>query len=430
MQPAAHAPSWYAASANPHAPFPSLEGDRRCDVLVIGAGFTGLSAALHLAERGYDVTVLEANRVGWGASGRNGGQIVTGFNRTMGEIAGWVGREDARRLWDMNEELKALLAERVLRHEIDCDLRWGYMLAAMKRRHILDLRGMLAEMETLGYRQARYLNRGEVQRLVACEDYVGGLLDSGSGQLHPLNYALGLADAARQAGAHIFEGAKVTRLEDGATPVAVTDSGRRVTADHVILAANAYLDPIHPEADRLARSRIMPVGTYMIATEPLGEERALKLIPGDMAVADINFVLNYYRLSRDRRMLFGGGVAYSAMTPPAMDRRLHRTMAWFFPDLKDVKIDYCWGGNVAITINRTPHFGRIAPNIYFAQGYSGHGVALTGLAGKLMAEAVAGTAERFDVFSRIPHQPFPGGRLLRMPALVLAMSWYRLRDML
>jgi gamma-glutamylputrescine oxidase len=424
-----HVRSWYAASANPHAPFPRFEGEARCDVAVVGGGYTGLSAALHLAERGYDVILLEGQRIGWGASGRNGGQVVTAYNRSMAQLEGWVGKDDARKLWDMNEEAKSLLRDRVARHDIRCDLKWGYILAALKRRHVAELRETLAEWRAYGYEQARMLSRAETRQLVSCEQYVGGLLDSGSGQLHPLNYALGLAEAARQAGARLYEDSLVQRLDQGDPCVLHTARGK-VTANHVILAGNAYLNRISPDVDRIVRPKIMPVSTYMIATEPLGENRAAAVLPGDMAVADINFVLNYYRLSADKRMLFGGGVSYSNLNRPDMQRVMRRTMLKFFPSLADVRIEYCWHGFVGITINRTPHFGRVAPNVYFAHGFSGHGVALTGLAGKLMAEAVAGTAERFDVFARIPHRPFPGGRLFRMPALVLAMAWYRLRDLL
>lgn len=421
--------SWYAATANPHPPHPRLEGAVRCDVAVVGAGYTGLHAALTLAERGYDVVLLEARRVGWGASGRNGGHIVTGYNKSMGQIAQWVGQDDARKLWDLNEESKAILRHRVERHGIDCDLRWGYLLAALKRRHVADLQAVVAEYNALGYAQARLLDRQQTQRMVACDRYVGALLDSGSGQLHPLNYALGLADAALAAGVRIFETSAVTRLETGDPAVLHTAAGT-VTAAHVALAGNAYLPGISPEVEQQVRPKIMPVGTYMIATEPLGEDRALALIPADMAVADINFVLNYYRLSHDRRMLFGGKVSYSTFDQPNLKHALKRTMVHYFPSLHDAQVDYVWGGFVGITLNRIPHFGRIAPNILFSQGFSGHGVALTGIAGRLMAETIAGTAERFDVFARLPHQAFPGGRLFRMPALVLAMMWYRLRDML
>ena len=427
-----HPDSWYAASADIPAPHPPLAGEARCDVAVVGGGFTGLSAALNLAERGYDVVLLEGRRIGWGASGRNGGQIVTAYNRSMDEISKLVGPEDARRLWDMGEVSKALLRGRVERHGIDCDLKWGYLLAALKRRHLADLRETAAEWARYDYHLGRMVARSEMRALVGSPLYVGGLLDSGSGQLHPLKYALGLAAACAEAGVRIHEGSPVDRLDaDGASGgVVLQTAGGSVRAGHAVLAGNAYLPTLSPEIDRTVRPAIMPAATYMIATEPLDAERAARVLPSDMAVADLNFVLNYYRLSSDRRMLFGGGVSYSTLERPGLGAALARRMVHYLPEMAGARIDHVWGGNVAITINRLPHFGRAAPNVFFAQGFSGHGVALTGLAGQLLAEAVAGTAERFDVFDRIPHRPFPGGRLLRMPALVLAMMWYRLRDLL
>ena len=428
-----HVDSWYAASADIPPLRPPLAGETRCDVAVVGGGFTGLSAALTLAERGYDVVLLEARRIGWGASGRNGGQIVTAYNRSMEEIAGLVGPEDARRLWDMGEESKDILRDRVARHGIDCDLKWGYLLAALKRRHLAELHETAAEWASYGYHFARMVTRSDVRSLVGAPRYVGGLLDSGSGQLHPLKYALGLAEAAKAAGVRIHEDSAVDRLDrngaasDGA--VLHTDGGS-VRADFIVLAGNAYLPALSPDIDTTLRPAIMPTATYMIATEPLDPERAERVLPSDLAVADVNFVLNYYRLSADRRMLFGGGVSYSTLERPGLANALARRMTHYLPDMEGARIDHVWGGNVAITLNRLPHFGRAAPNVFFAHGFSGHGVALTGLAGQLLAEAVAGAAERFDVFARIPHRPFPGGRLLRMPALVLAMMWYRLRDLL
>jgi gamma-glutamylputrescine oxidase len=425
MPPRAHVRSWYADTAEPQPSHPALQGDVSCDVCVVGGGYTGLSAALHLAERGYDVVLLEAERVGWGASGRNGGQIISGFNRSMTEIAGWVGKDDARRLWEMGEEAKDLLRDRVERHRIACDLHWGYLLAALKPRHLYALKELHDEVSGLyGYDKTRLVGCDEVQTLVRTESYIGGLVDDGSGHLHPLNYALGLARAASAAGVRIFEDSRVLDLVHGAMPE-VRTAGGTVRARHLVLAGNAYLGRLIPSI----ASRIIPVATYMIATEPLGEARATALLPGNIAVSDINFVLNYYRRTPDHRFLFGGGVSYSGFDQPGLAGSLRRTMLKYFPQLADARVEYCWGGHVAITLNRTPHFGRIGSNVYFAHGYSGHGVALAGLAGKLIAEAVGGTAERFDVFARLPHASFPGG-LLRKPLLVLAMMWYRLRDLM
>ncbi len=418
--------SWYADTASPHRRHPALAGEVRCDVCVVGGGYTGLMTALELAEHGFDVVLLEAQSAGWGASGRNGGQIITGYNKPMATIERWVGRDDARRLWELGEEAKTLLAERVERHRIACDLTWGFVYAAVKPRHLDEVAAMEREMSAVyGYRGIRLLDRAAVRDLVRSERYLGGLHDSGSGHLHPLNYALGLAEAASAAGVRLFEGSRVLRIDTGAEPSAET-AGGRVRARFLVLAGNAYLEGLAP---RLAAS-IMPVATYLIATEPLGRDAAEALLPTNVAVSDLNVVLNYFRRSADHRLLFGGGVSYSDTDPPGLRRLMRSKMLAVFPQLHGVAVDYFWGGRVAITMNRMPQLGRLSPTTYYAHGYSGHGVALAGMAGRVMAEAIRGTAGRFDVFARIPHTPFPGGRRFRTPALVLAMLWFRLRDML
>lgn len=422
--------NWYQTSAPPRGPSPALAGEIKADVAIIGGGYTGLSAALELAKRGYRAVVLEAENVGWGASGRNGGQIASAYNPLMAEIATWVGRDDARHLWDMAQEAKALLRGRIAEHDIACDLKQGTLTGALKARHVSELRTQLREWsQEYGYDQARWIDRRDIGAMVDCPAYLGGLYDGEGGHLHPLKYASGLAKAAEKAGAVIYENTPVTRIEHGARPKAITHNGH-VTADHLILAGNAYLPPLSPQSERQTSACIMPVGTYIIATEPMDPSHARQVMGADAAVVDCNFVLNYYRLSADRRMLFGGRVNYSQLPETRLAERLQKTMIGYLPATAGLKVDYCWGGNVAITINRFPQFGRIGGNVFFAQGFSGHGVALTGLAGTLMAEAVAGTAERFDIFARVPHRPFPGGRALRMPALVLATAWYRLRDIL
>ncbi|MHA1600374.1 MAG: NAD(P)/FAD-dependent oxidoreductase [Alphaproteobacteria bacterium] len=422
-----HVDSYFAATANDHPEYPELNGEVRADVCVIGGGYTGLSTAICLAERGYDVVVLEANRVGWGASGRNGGQICTGFAPGMGAVQKALGKADAKKIFDITEEAKALLRERVARYKIDCDLHWGYFHAATKQRHVVDL---AEDQETLardfGYDDTRLVKgRDAVAPYVNSKAYVGGLYEGGAGHLHPLNYCLGLARAAEAAGARIFEGSAVERLEHGTPAMAVCATGS-VTAKTVVLAGNAYLGGVVPEI----QGKVMPVGTYIAATEVLGESRARSLIPKNIGVADCNFVLNYYKRSTDHRMLFGGRVSYSTLMPPNLPKAMRHKMLEVFPDLSDVRFEYTWGGFVAITMERTPHFGRLGDNIYFAQGYSGQGAAMTGIAGKILAEAIAGQAERFDLLARLPHTTFPGGRLFRTPTLAMAMLWYRMRDLL
>ena len=425
MTGSAHAASYYAATANPFPELPALAGDHDCDVCVIGGGFTGLSAALELARRDYDVVLLEAKRLGWGASGRNGGQIVSGYAADHAGISRQFGETTARRLWEMAEEAKALIRERVATHRIACDLNWGYIFAANKARHMRELARTVDHWSrAYGYEGLRLLDRAAIEARVGTTRYHGGLHDPGSGHLHPLNYALGLAEAARAAGARLFEGSEVTAIEGGGRPSARTATGR-VRSRHLVLAGNAYMGPLAPAMHR----HVMPVVSCIAATEPLDRAMARRLIGDGEAVADCNFILNYFRLSADRRMLFGGRASYATLQPRNVAGFMRRKMLRVFPQLAGARIDYAWGGKLGITLNRMPHLGRIDGETYFAHGFSGHGVALSGLAGKLTAEAVAGTAERFDVFARIPHRPFPGGRF-RTPLLVLAMLYYRLRDLL
>ncbi len=422
----AHPDSYYAATAATLPEHPPLGGDLSCDVCVVGGGYTGLSAALHLAERSYSVALLEAARIGWGASGRNGGQVNSGLRMGAADLVARVGHGEARRLWNLAEEAKALVRERIARHAIACDYKPGTLAAAVKPAH---LAGMAAEVaclnEAFGYSAARLLSRQEAAAMVATDRYHGGVFDGGAAHLHPLNYALGLARAAAAAGARLFEGSPATAIEAGTETRVRTPQGT-VRARFVVLCCNGYLDRLEP---RLA-AKIMPIANYILATEPLGEARAAALIPGDVAVHDSKFVVDYYRLSADRRLLFGGGETYSAAAPADLKAFVRRHMLRVFPQLADARIDYAWGGRLAITLNRLPHLGRLEPNLFFAHGYSGQGVALAGLAGKLIAEAIAGTAERFDVFARLRHRDFPGGTLLRRPGMVLGMLYYALRDRL
>jgi len=421
-----HADSYYAASANATPNRAKLEGDVSCDVCVIGAGITGSSAALHLAQQGFNVVLLEGRQVGWGASGRSGGQAIIGYNKGIREIASLVGRDDAQKLWDLGLESKTLLKDTVEKHKIQCDLKWGHLMMAIKPRQVRELEETKEELETeTGYKGLRMLDKAEARERVGSEKYIGALYDPESGHIHPLNYTLGLAKAAEEAGAKIYENSPATHIQEGDDPIITTASGT-VRCKHVIMCANAYLEKLEPRIS----GKIMPVGTYIIATEPLSNGLAKSLIRDDDGVVDINFVLNYWRLSADKRMLFGGRVSYSGLVPFDLKQTMGETMRDIYPQLDGTKIDYAWGGNVAITVNRLPHFGRVGKNIYFAHGFSGHGILFTALAGKLMAEAVQGTAERFDVFTRIPHMSFPGGALMRKPALVFAMAYFKLRDLL
>lgn len=420
--------SYYRASLNTPPLRPSLQESLQADVCVIGGGYSGLSTALELAERGLDVVLLEARSVGWGASGRNGGQVCSGFSAYTGKLERAVGREDARRLFDMAEEAKSIIKSRVETHDIACDLKWGYYLAAERPRELRDVEAWQEDWaRNYDYHQLQVVpNAEESRRHVNSPLYMGGIHDAGAGHLHPLAYCLGLARAAEAAGVRIFEQSPVSRIKRGANPGAQTESGAEVQAKFLVVACNAHLGQLVPE---LART-IMPVGTYMAATPPLGEARAAELIPADEAVADLKFVLNYYRLSADHRLLFGGRVSYSTLMPPNLPRAMRRSMLRVFPQLADVGFDYVWGGYVAITMDRAPHLGRLDDTVYFAQGYSGQGVSLSAIAGRVLAEAISGQAGRFDVFARLPHQPFPGGRVLRTPMLALAMLWYRMRDLM
>ena len=417
--------NYYQASAHPKIPTLPLQGHQKYDVCVIGGGITGLSTALHLRQRGYQVCVLEAEEIGFGASGRNGGQFIFGFGAEMESVRRLVGIEDAHKLWELSLEAIQLLHQLVQHHQIQCDWTWGHLHTAIKHRHLGQLREWQEELEQQYQYSTTWLEGNDLEEQVRSSRYLAGLYDSRSGHLHPLNYTLGLARAAQDSGVDLFENARVKTWTEGNLMEIQCERGT-VAANFLVLAGNAYLGNV----GAVSRNRLMPVGTYMIATEPLPEHWVQQTLPGNPAVADLNFVLDYFRLSADQRLLFGGGVSYSTLPPLNLKELLRARMLRVFPELDWCQIDYGWGGLVGITINRMPHFGHLGNKVFFAQGFSGHGVALSGLAGQLLAEVVSGTAERFDLFARIPHAPFPGGPLLRMPALVLAMTWYRLRDLL
>lgn len=418
--------SYYHATADGIVDRPALDGDISADVCVIGAGFTGLSAALNLAERGYDVVVLEAHRVGWGASGRCGGLVGSGQRKDAFETEHLFGLETSRRLWDFAEAAKAEIRMRVEKHGIPCDLQRGQLVGIHTRKYA----GWAARMaETLAdyydYPDTHALDREGTRAMVATDDFVEGLFDSNALALHPLNYALGLARACEEAGVRVFESSRVVDYSR-TDPARVETAGGTVTASFVVLATNGYLQKL----EKRVASKIMPINNFMIATEPLGEARALELISGRYGVHDTRFVVNYFRLSSDYRLLFGGGENYRRGFPRDIAGFVRPYMLKIFPQLDDVRIEHAWGGTLAVTVNRLPHVGRLPPNLYFGQGYSGHGISTANFAGVVLAEAIAGTAERFDVFAKLPIRTFPGGTLLRYPGMVLGMLYYSMKDRL
>lgn len=422
--------NYYYASTPATAPFAPLQGEVRADVCIVGGGISGLSSALHLRERGYQVVLLEAQHLGFGGSGRSGGQSIFGYACEMSTLEKAVGASDARRMWDVACEGLDLQRELIARHHIDCDYVAGHMIVGLKKRHDDALRAEVDHLaKSYGYTSLRFMDRDETRGLLATDRYTSALHDSNGGHLHSYKYTRGLGAAAAAAGVAIHEDSWVTHLEVAQSASAdhvVKTAHGVVRARHLLVAGGALLGRLVPE---LAR-KLIDIGTYIVVTEPLGAERARALIRNNAAVADMNWILDYFRLTSDHRLLFGGRVSYSGLDPLDSSRVLHQRIAKVFPQLADIRIDYSWGGYLDITTNRAPHFGRLAPNAYFIQGLSGHGMVIAGIAGKLASEAIAGSAERFDMYARIKHANFPGGPLLRRPALVLAMLWFRLLDLL
>jgi gamma-glutamylputrescine oxidase len=419
--------TWYHAEAQSASTYPALADQTETDVCVVGGGIAGCSTALHLAGRGYRVALLEADRIGSGASGRSGAQAITGVACGQDKLERLVGLDTAKRIWDMTVEGLALQRELIARHLIDCDYTAGQMQVAIKPRQELALRKEVSRLQQVyGYHSMRMMDRAELCDCIASSRYIAATYDPNAGHLQPLRYTRGLAEAAAAQGVQIFENTRALAHQRRDGRLVIRTAKGEIVARHLALCGNAALGQY---SSALAR-KIMGVATYIIATESLGEARASELIRNGAAVTDTNFVLDYFRRSADHRLLFGGRVSYSGLDPLGTRRATRARMLQVFPQLADARIDHAWGGYVDITMNRAPHFGRLEPDVYFVQGFSGHGIALTGLAGKLLAEAISGTSERFDVFSRIPHHEFPGGDALRRPLLVLAMLWYRLRDWL
>ena len=418
------ADSYYQASAHPPPVTTPLRGTQRAAVAVIGGGISGVSTALHLAERGVDVVVLESHQFGWGASGRSGGQIMPGYCAEQSTIEKLAGKSAARELWTHSMAAMDLLRNRIHQHQIACDLKWNYLHVATNKKRARELHESCAHLSSQYGYEMNYLERDELREVLASDLYYGAAFDAGSGHLHPLNYTLGLASAAQQAGARLHANSRALRIETVAHGVRIHTEQATLDCEQVVYACNAYL---HRLESRLAKM-MMPVATCIIATEPLGESRARALIANDAAVADTNLVLDYFRLSADWRMLFGGRVSYAGLSPSRLTRALRGRMTRAFPQLANARIDYSWGGYVAITMNRAPQIGRLDSCSWYVQGYSGQGMALSGYFGKLLADGVLGDDADLQCFGAIAHRAFPGGAWLRTPALVAAMSVRRLMD--
>ncbi|HIG60324.1 MAG TPA: FAD-binding oxidoreductase [Gammaproteobacteria bacterium] len=420
-----HTTSYYAATSMANDNYPALEGQVTTDVAVVGGGFSGVNTALELSERGYEVTLLEANRLAWGASGRNGGQVIGGIGHDPNQFSKFVGDEGVRAIYDMGIECVEIIRERVAEYNIDCDLRWGYCDVALKPRHLKWFENSKKEQEAIAYpHPLTLLDRDSIKDYVDSDAYLGGLYNAtGAGHLHPMNLCLGEAKAASAQGAQIFEQSAVVGLEMGERVSLFTENGC-VNARVLVLCGNAYLGNLAPE---LAQ-KMIPASTCVIATEPLKPALASKIMPGNVAVCDPRTALDYFRLTSDRRLLFGGLSNYTGLVPKNYPQVMQKKMLRIFPDLESVGIDFAWDGQMGIGINRMPQLGKLADNVYFMQAYAGHGVAPTHIMARIIAEAIAGHPERFKIFASIEHRAFPGGRYLRRPGMALGMLYYKALD--
>ncbi|MDH3429555.1 MAG: FAD-binding oxidoreductase [Gammaproteobacteria bacterium] len=424
MKTQVHTGSYYAATVNDVTDFAPLVGAQTADVCVIGAGFTGISTALHLAERGYDVHVVEANKIGWGASGRNGGQIIGGISGEK-KIADHIGADGREIIRDLRWAGHEIIRERVEKYAIQCDLKFGYLDVAIKRRHLRQFEADYHELQSYDFpHEIRMLSRDETRETIGTDAYIGALLNMGNGHLHPLKMCVAEARAAVSLGARIYEQSPVLNIEHGAKAKVLTEQGH-VSADAVVIAGNAY-----HALERKLRGIMFPVNSFIIATEPLREEVVATINPRDLAVCDPNFVLEYFRLSADKRLLFGGRCNYFGSDPQIIRKNLRPRMLKIYPQLASVAIDYAWGGSIGVPINRVPLLGRVSPNVFYCQGYSGHGVNVTHLAGRIMADAIGGTLEQFDLFANIRPVTVPGAHMLSKPMVALGILYYQIRDRL
>ncbi len=418
--------SYYADIAETLDPFPKAQGALECDVCVVGAGFTGLSAAYHLAKRGYEVVVLDAQRVGFGASGRNGGQVSMGQRVKQNVLEDMVGYEHARQLWDIGAQAVDLVRKLADMQEVRAEFHNGLIHTVHRERyqpHNVDYVEHLSKK--YGYDKLRLLDRDECRHLVNSPAYYGGTLDMGAGHVNPFELVLGLARLAAKSGARIFEMSRVTGISEN-DPALVKTEAASVKARYVVMACNGYLGTMHKHVAQ----QVMPINNFIVSTAPMSPKTQEEIIRNNYAVADSKFVINYFRFSDDHRLLFGGTESYGYKFPIDIAGSVRKPMLEIFPQLKDIQIEHAWGGTLGITVNRMPHFERISSNILTLSGFSGAGVALASLSGQIAAETIAGQAERFDIMAKVPTKSFPGGPVLRTPLLVLAMLWFSLRDKL
>ncbi|MEE9333024.1 MAG: FAD-binding oxidoreductase [Granulosicoccaceae bacterium] len=422
-RPGTYPDSYYAASAQHLDAFGSATGQLNCDVCVIGGGFTGLSTALHLAQRGYDVILLEAQRVGFGASGRNGGQVGAGQRVDQKELEKKLGNDHSRQLWDIARQSVQLVRDLSSSDKVHADFHDGILHTTHRKRDAALNQEHVDSLAEYGYDKVRVLNQEECRHLVNSSVYYGGTLDTEAGHIDPLEFALGLARLATNAGVRILEQSRVNHLTEG-NPAQVKTANAKVSADYVVLGCNGYLGTLQ----KRVASKVMPINNYIIATEPMTPDEQENVIRNNYAVADSKFVVNYFRFSDDHRLLFGGTESYRYKFPPDIAAKVRKPLQDIFPQLNGIAIDYAWGGTLGITMNRMPHFERLSGNILSLSGFSGHGVAMATLSGQIAAETIAGQAERFDIMAKVPSHSFPGGTALRSPLLVLAMMWYSLRD--
>ncbi len=416
-----HVGSYYAATVHDHTDFAPLRAEQRADVCVVGAGFTGISTALHLADKGYNVHVVEANKVGWGASGRNGGQVIAGISAEK-RLAKLLGEQA---VWDLRWAGNEIIRERVSTYDIVCDLKFGYIDVAIKERHMRDLESNCRYLEANNFEhEYRLLSQVETRDLIGTDAYIGALLNMGNGHLHPLNLCIGEARAAIANGATIYEQSPVTRIEHGDKVIVHTGTGS-VKADFVVIAGNAY-----HRLERKLRGLVLPVNSFIIASEPLPAELVQEINRDDLAVCDPNFILQYFRLSADKRLLFGGRCNYFGMDPEVIKSQLVPRMLKIYPQLRDSRFEFAWGGAIAVPVNRVPQLGRVASNVLYAQGYSGHGVNVSHVTGQILAETIAGTSERFDVISELKTMRLPGAATFSRQLVSLGMIYYSLKDRL